>query len=69
MNNIEKIKLMNIQLLSIKTDCTNKFSILKLRENSLFHNFEDSLGCRNIYHPTLDSMENHGKPRKTNEQY
>ncbi len=48
---------MNIQLLTIKTNCTNKFPILKLRENSVFHNFEDILGCRNNYQPTFGSME------------
>jgi len=51
---------MNIQLLSINTDCTNNFSIIELRETSLFHNFEDSLSCRNNYQPTFDCMENQG---------
>jgi len=51
---------MNIQLLSSKTNCTNKFSILKLRKNSPFDNVENSHGCRNNYQPTFDSLENQG---------
>ncbi len=53
---------MNIQMLSVKINCINEFSILKLRENSLFHNFRDILSCKIFYQPTFDSMENQGKP-------
>ncbi len=59
---------MNIQLLSVKTNCINKFSILQLRENRLFHNFKDILDCRNDYQPTFDSMENERKPVSNNEK-
>ena len=51
---------MNIHLCSTKTNYTNTFSIPKLRENSSFHNSNNTHASRNNYQATLSAMENQG---------
>ena len=51
---------MNIHWCSLKTDCTNKFSIPELCENSPFNNSNVTHGGRNNYQVTLTFMKNQG---------
>jgi len=59
---------MNIHWCSSKKDCTNKFSIPKLFENTLFHNSNDTHGGRNNYQISLTFMKNQGNPLNDTEQ-
>ncbi len=60
-------KLMNINICLSKTDCTNKFSIPKLCENSPFHNSTvNHATSRNNYIVTFTFYE---KSRKPTEQH
>ena len=52
--------LMNIEMLPSKTNCTIQNFILKLRENSSFHNFTDCIEGTNIFQSTFKTMENQG---------
>jgi len=54
-------KKMTINILSSKTNYTNKFSILKLRENNSFQVFNVSHTCITDDQPTFTIMENQGK--------
>jgi len=60
MNNIENMKVDNIDLWSSKTSYTTTFSILKMRENSPFLNCKVSHTCRNNYQATFSVLENQG---------
>ena len=53
---------MNMLWCSLKTDCTNKFSIPKLHEKTPFHTSNVTHGGRNNYQVTLTFMENQGNP-------
>jgi len=51
---------MNMHWCSLKTDCTIKFSIPKLYENTPFHNFNIThVGTKN-HQVTITLMENQG---------
>ena len=52
--------MINLHLCSSKTDCTNKFSIPNLCENTLFHNSNVTHGSRNNYQVTLTFMKIQG---------
>ena len=51
---------MNLHAFSSKIDCTNKFSIPKLSENSPFHDSDITHDDRNNYQVTFTFMENQG---------
>ncbi len=60
LNNTENIKVDEHTLLLLKKDCTIKFPIPKLCENTSFHNSNVTHGGRNNYQVTLTFMENQG---------
>ena len=49
---------MNLYSLSLKTDCTNKFSIPKLSDNSSFKGSNSTYGDRKNYQVTFTFIEN-----------
>jgi len=63
LNNTEIMKVDEHTFMLIKTDYTNKFSILKWSENSPFHNFNVTHVSRNNYQVTFLN----GKSRKLTE--
>jgi len=59
---------MNIHWCPSKTDCTIKFSIPKLCENSPFHNSNVIHGGRNNYQVTLTFKKNQGNTLNNTEK-
>ena len=57
---------MNLHSCSSKTDCTNKFSIPKLSENSPLQVSNINDDDRNNYQVTLTCMENPGNSLRSN---
>ena len=51
---------MNIHWCSLKTDCTIKFYIPKLGENTPFHNFNVTHACTKNHQVAITFMENQG---------